>query len=554
MDPTYSGEGFDGTYSRASRSRASSGVSTTEGLLQSLQLAETGSLETGSYTSSTRPASSRGLASPAYLSPSLSSYSTSYLSTPLSQHQPGFPPLSSEEVASHAEWFDTEHPHSQGAPLLRLEPAHDHLGASPSSPPLTSAETEAMRYGLGPAAAPVLVPSRFAASNPRNSTVALSYDPAFNMGTRSSYTWPGTPTMTVPQHKLVVLTTETGMDTGSGLMPPDLGQYGSEASLTPPGGSRSVTASPPGTSLTAEQRELKRQRDQARHSSKMHSRGRRTDSASSVYSPPVTVADLASGASSMPVYTTAPSQISLLAEPSAPHYLPPFSPPLSDQNQAGMFTSSYPPQSYMPDYGYPASTAPSLPSHYGYAPPNPARAAKRPAASDMVLTEQQAARARPEPRNVLDAANHGPRTVGRERASEGGAQPAEAAVLGARMQRAAVFNIQQPPQAPAGKVRAGVQGELSQVRRRVYADDSEERSPPARQMQEEGLRLRQAREGTSERAIQRERGGRGLFRRHRRRLLCNIYDAVPDITPPAFCFRRWIFWSPTRICTNFSSR
>ncbi len=152
-------------------------------------------------------------------------------------------------------------------------------------------------------------------------------------------------------------------------MPPDLGPYGSDASLTPPSGSRSVTGSPPRT-LTPEQRELKRQRDQARHSSKVHVRGRRTDSASSsVYSPPVTLADMASGVSSMSVYTTAPPQISLLAEPSAPQYLPPFSPPLSDhhqhQHQANMFTSPYPPQSYMPDYGYPPATAPSMPSHYG---------------------------------------------------------------------------------------------------------------------------------------------------------------------------------------------
>jgi len=68
----------------------------------------------------------------------------------------------------------------------------------------------------------------------------------------------------------------------------------------------------------------------------------------------------------MPIYTTAPSQISLLAEPTAQQYLPPFSPPLQDQNQAAMFTSPYPSQSYLPEYPYPASTAPSLPSHYGY--------------------------------------------------------------------------------------------------------------------------------------------------------------------------------------------
>ncbi|SPQ19303.1 ab247fd4-dc91-494c-95db-9fc1fa526088 [Thermothielavioides terrestris] len=178
------------------------------------------------------------------------------------------------------------------------------------------------------------------------SAVAVSYDPAFNMGTRSSFTWPG-------------------LESSGGLMPPELGHYGSDASLTPPSGSRSVTSSPPRT-LSAEQRELKRQRDHARHNAKLQARVRRTESASSVYSPPVSLADMTTGTSSMPVYTTAPPQISLLAEPAAQQYLPPFSPPLPDPNQATMFANHYPSQPYISDYGYPSTTAPSLPSHYGY--------------------------------------------------------------------------------------------------------------------------------------------------------------------------------------------
>ncbi|KAK4117197.1 hypothetical protein N656DRAFT_20837 [Canariomyces notabilis] len=181
------------------------------------------------------------------------------------------------------------------------------------------------------------------------SAVAVPYDPGFSMGTRPSFSW------------------QVVLESGSGLMPPDLSHYGSDASLTPPSGSRSVTASPPRSTLTPEQRELKRQRDQARHSSKLQARGRRTDSASSTYSPPVTLADLTTSAPSMPVYTSAPTQISLLAEPS-PQYLPPYSPPLPDHSQQNMFTSPYPQQPYMADYGYPPTTNPSLPAHYGNRP------------------------------------------------------------------------------------------------------------------------------------------------------------------------------------------
>jgi len=167
------------------------------------------------------------------------------------------------------------------------------------------------------------------------------------MGSRNSFTWPG-------------------VEQSNGLLGPELSHhYASDASLTPPSGSRSMTGSPPRTSLTAEQRELKRQRDQARHNSKLQVRGRRAGSgSSSVYSPPATLADLATGASSMPVYTTAPS-MSLLADPPTTQFLPSFSPPIPDHSQTGMFPSHYPPPSYMPEYGYP-SAGQSLPSHYGY--------------------------------------------------------------------------------------------------------------------------------------------------------------------------------------------
>jgi hypothetical protein len=152
----------------------------------------------------------------------------------------------------------------------------------------------------------------------------------------------------------------------------NLGSYGSDVSLTPPSAPRSVTSSPPRGILTAEQRELKRQRDQARRDTKISQRQRRADSGASsyVHSPPVTMADLTTGASSLPIYTTAPSQISVLAQPvstlAPQQYLPSYSPPM--ESQANMFSSQYSPQPYLQmgySSNYPTSTSASLPSQYG---------------------------------------------------------------------------------------------------------------------------------------------------------------------------------------------
>ncbi|KAM7192243.1 hypothetical protein V8F20_008945 [Naviculisporaceae sp. PSN 640] len=236
-------------------------------------------------------------------------------------HITHFDTASYQPVLEDRDWFDTERRQTHNTPLLRVEPASEQLETPASSPPLASTESETM------------------------STVALHYDPGFNMGSRSSFTWPV-------------------LESGSGLLGSDLGHYGSETSLTPPSISRSVTASPPRGSLTPEQRELKRQQDHARRDSKLHARNQRAGSnSSSVYSPPVTLADLTTGASNMPIYTTAPAQMSLLSEPPTTQYLPSFSPPLSDHSQSNMY-SPYPPPSYMTDY-YPSTTGSSMPSHYG---------------------------------------------------------------------------------------------------------------------------------------------------------------------------------------------
>lgn len=189
-----------------------------------------------------------------------------------------------------------------------------------------------------------------------SAVASLNFDPMFDMGPRSSYSWS-------------VL--ESGNN--SGLLGHQLGHYGSEASLTPPSGTSSVTASPP-RNMSAEQRELKRQQDQARRNSKNAARMRRAGSGSTYgQSPPVSLAELATPAS-LPVYTTGPTQISLLAEPptsltsAASYSLPTYSTSLpSDPQSQTVFSNPYQPQPYLQEYqpAYPTTTPPGLPSHYG---------------------------------------------------------------------------------------------------------------------------------------------------------------------------------------------
>ncbi|KAL7627431.1 hypothetical protein AAE478_001624 [Parahypoxylon ruwenzoriense] len=175
---------------------------------------------------------------------------------------------------------------------------------------------------------------------------------------RSSFTWPG-------------------LDSGHDLLGHDLSSvgHGSDASMTPPSASRSLTSSPPRFALTPEQRELKRQRDQARRDSKTSVRARRAMSnySSASQSPPISMHEFSG--SPVPVYTTAPSQISLLAEPvttMAGSYMSSYSTsPLPDHSNSAMFTPQFsplPPSDYMslnysPGYPPPPS-AQSLSSQY----------------------------------------------------------------------------------------------------------------------------------------------------------------------------------------------
>ncbi|KAI0815512.1 hypothetical protein GGR55DRAFT_349904 [Xylaria sp. FL0064] len=174
---------------------------------------------------------------------------------------------------------------------------------------------------------------------PTMSAVAVSFDPRMEMGVpRSTYTWHSLP----------------GLESSPEILShdiPSVGHGSDISSLTPPpSGSRSLTSSPPRPILTPEQRELKRQRDQARRDSKTSVRVRRGMSnnayTAATQSPPVTMHEFSS-ASPMPIYTTAPSQISLLAEPVTtvgPSYMSSYSTsPLPDQGNSQMFTPHYSP-------------------------------------------------------------------------------------------------------------------------------------------------------------------------------------------------------------------
>lgn len=355
-----------------SRARTGSGGSTnttttntnTHGFFQGLHIIDsppapvhTSHLEPTRTTKTPGPGTPRST----YINALSSSHtSPSYPPSPTSQLQASpFPPLP-EHILSQA-WFNIpSRPHPDGTPTLRVDPASDYS------------------YHSSPAPQPSPQPT----SSGTMSTAALHFDPGFNhfsMGSRSSFAWPGMckpdnswpaphPRQGDPSNIAADVVLEP---TNGGLLGQDMGHYAPESSLSPPMHSRSATSSPP--RMSAEQRELKRQREQARRDSKLSARIQRAGSQGShsgydVASPPPTQGEFAhtSSMSSMPVYTTAPTDISLLTEPTtlAPQMvLPSYSPPLPSSNQMG-FPSPYQQPQYM-DYAYPPSTGAPLSSHYG---------------------------------------------------------------------------------------------------------------------------------------------------------------------------------------------
>lgn len=231
------------------------------------------------------------------------------------------------------------------------------------------------------------------------STAALHFDPGFNhfnMGGRS-FAWPGTQDLLdfyetcYPHKKSSGFLTRTDVvlepshhHNNHQFIGHEIGPYDPEPSMSPPSHSRSITDSPP--RMAPEQRELKRQRDQARRDSKLSARIHRAGSHSSqnayeVPSPPHSAAgDYATtGMSSMPIYTSAPSDLALLTEPTtlAPQMcLPPYSPPLPTSTSlplhspplpsstSTVFPSPYQAPQYLQEYPYTPSSGSSISSHY----------------------------------------------------------------------------------------------------------------------------------------------------------------------------------------------
>ncbi|KAI1470429.1 uncharacterized protein F4812DRAFT_456438 [Daldinia caldariorum] len=329
------------SYSHPPRSRASSTVSTTAGF-RNLNLVD-------SYHS--RPVSSRG--------PQASYTSGPHCSAPSIPNHASYPALPSR-AALDAEWNERQF-QSQDIPSLKVEPVQESFPSTSSLPPPSVTSTM--------------------------STVAVAFDPRLEMGIpRSTYTWPG-------------------LESGHDLLGHDLSSvgHGSDASMTPPSASRSLTSSPPRFTFTPEQRELKRQRDQARRDSKTTVRARRAMStySSASQSPTLSMHEFSS-ASPVPVYSTAPSQISLLAEPAttmAGSYMPSYSTsPLPDHGSP-MFAShfsSLPPADYLglnysPGYPPPPPSAHGLPSHYSRpSPPMPEPAMMYPVQPPQVLSSGSA--------------------------------------------------------------------------------------------------------------------------------------------------------------------
>ncbi|KAH6674053.1 hypothetical protein F5X68DRAFT_41625 [Plectosphaerella plurivora] len=166
-----------------------------------------------------------------------------------------------------------------------------------------------------------------------SAVASLHFDPTFTMGGRNQFNpWP-----VLDHSDASVAYMHSGMHS--------LGSSTDATSLTPPLASRSVTSSPPRAALTPQQRELKRQRDQIRRESKASVRAHRASSNPYLDSPTLSVSDVPAGMG-VPIYSTAPTPLSLLAEPvpnmAASSYMPPYSSPVPEPSYSDNYSTMVP--------------------------------------------------------------------------------------------------------------------------------------------------------------------------------------------------------------------
>ncbi|WKT39054.1 hypothetical protein QSH57_000873 [Fusarium oxysporum f. sp. vasinfectum] len=218
---------------------------------------------------------------------------STYLSTPASQSYSQFPTLASAGIDST--WSQPDQA-QEGPRSLISFPQEDRHQLAPNS--------------------------RQAGRSTSMSTVAIQFDPAFTMGPRSAFTWPG------PLESIEIRDIE-----------------------------------PPRLSLSADQREVKRQSDRARRDSRLVNRMRRANSNSYVDSSPSALG-LATTTTAMNIsaYTTAPAPVTLMSDTpttmSSSTYLQSYSPSLEDHQpqSAPVYPTSYP-QSLQANYNMPVDYA-----------------------------------------------------------------------------------------------------------------------------------------------------------------------------------------------------
>ncbi|KAF4581141.1 transcription factor Zn, C2H2 [Ophiocordyceps camponoti-floridani] len=176
------------------------------------------------------------------------------------------------------------------------------------------------------------------------SAIAIQFDPAFTMGPRSAFSWPG------PLEPY-----SSGGSSGFGA---EINNriMSSESSLTPPSETRSLASSPPRAPWTPGQLELKRQSDRARRDLKLSARIQRSNSDSFAPSPPVALGDVPGAIGSLSPYATTTPPPAVPALPTStmgnPSFLSPFTSAMSEQPQGGQVFN-------------PAPYHPSMQSSYG---------------------------------------------------------------------------------------------------------------------------------------------------------------------------------------------